>query len=139
MRKLLLAVAVTLGFAMLAHAVCDPRTTTCLTSLDVANTVTVSGLTNSGDSAITGNQTVTGTLGVTGVTTLSAALVPWPRTIAQLGALIPGTTGQLVVCSDCIRSAICLSSGSVKAGSWVIATATGTMAGTTFSGFPHCQ
>lgn len=61
------------------------------------------------------------------------------QTIAQLNALTPDTTGQFLGCSDCTQSAICISSGSVSPGQWVILTSTGTFVGTTWSGFQHCR
>ena len=60
-------------------------------------------------------------------------------TLAQINSLTPDATGQLVLCSNCTRSTVCVSSGSVNPGSWVIAVATGTFGGTTFSGLQHCQ
>lgn len=63
----------------------------------------------------------------------------WNQTIAQIDQLLPVTTGQLIICSNCVRSAICVSSGTLSKGSWVIAVATGTTTGTTYSGFAHCQ
>jgi hypothetical protein len=68
MQKVLLAVAVTLGLAALAHATCDTRTQTCFTSIDVSGAASVGSMTNSG------NSTVGGTLAVTGATTLTAVL-----------------------------------------------------------------
>lgn len=61
------------------------------------------------------------------------------NTIAVLNTLIPDTTGQLIGCTDCIQSPVCISSGNVNAGSWVILVATGVFVGSTFSGLPHCQ
>lgn len=63
-------------------------------------------------------------------------------TIAQLNALLPDTTNQVVGCSDCTRAAICTSSGSHptnSVGAWVVPIATGTFVGSTYSGLPHCQ
>ena|SRR5688572_3710149 len=60
------------------------------------------------------------------------------RTLAQINALTPDTTGQMVLCINCTRSAVCVSSG-VTNGAWVIAVTSGTRTGATFSGFDHCQ
>lgn len=109
-------------------------------SLTLAGDVVVDGATT-----LTGNVAVTGTLGVTGATTqtgalaLGAGFTPWLRTLAQIDALTADTTGQLVVCSDCTRSAICISSGSVTSGAFVVLVETGTFAGSTFSGLAHCE
>jgi len=149
MRKLLLAVlAVTLGLTGPAHAVCNPITTTCYTAIDVSGNATVGSLTNTGASAVTGNQTVTGNQAVTGTltvtgavsqstTTFTGAFLPWPKTIAQLNALTSGTTGQIVSCTDCTKSGICISSGTTAPGAWVVAVvSTNTGAGYTTI---HCQ
>ncbi len=66
-------------------------------------------------------------------------LISPTKTIAQLNVLIPDATGQIIACTDCVVSSLCISSGSVVAGSWVILVATGAFAGSTWSGFPHCQ
>ena len=60
------------------------------------------------------------------------------KTVAQFNALTPVTTGQLFMCSDCTRSTLCVSSG-VLTGAWVVAVATGTFAGSSWSGLQHCQ
>lgn len=47
-------------------------------------------------------------------------------TLAQINALTPATTGQIAFCSNCTSSSLCVSSGSVAAGSFVsISSATG--------------
>lgn len=48
-------------------------------------------------------------------------------TIAQINALTPDTTGQMVYCSDCAYATICISTGadSGRVGAWV-AVSTGT-------------
>lgn len=135
MKKLLLAVVVaTLGFVGRAHAVCDPRTTTCLTGLEVTGTSTVTGT-----SAIVGNQTVSGNQTIAGTLQLSAPSSPFTRTIAQINALTASTTYQTVTCTDCVRSATCISTGSVNAGSWVVTVNTGSFVGAGLIGFTHCQ
>lgn len=50
------------------------------------------------------------------------------RTIAQIDALTADVTNQILVCSDCVESKICVSTGSVNAGSWVVASGTATAA-----------
>jgi hypothetical protein len=87
----------------------------------------------------TGTLQVDGRSTLTGRTTLGAPLTPYIRTLAQLNALTPDTTYQFVICSDCTRSAIAIASGSVNAGSWVIAVATGPFVGSTLSGLQHIQ
>lgn len=59
-------------------------------------------------------------------------------TKAQINALTPDTTGQIVGCSDCTQSAICIST-SVVVGGWVVPVSTGTFVGSLWSGFTHCQ
>ena len=121
MKRLFVALAVTLGlagFAGLAHAVCDSRTTTCLTAVETS-----------------GNATVGGTLTVTGASTLSAPFKPYSRTIAQLNALAPSSVGTFVFCSNCTRSALCVSTGTA-AGAWAITVSTDAVPGYTSI---HCQ
>lgn len=74
----------------------------------------------------------------TGASIEGAGLSLTSRTIAQLNAQAPARVGQLVMCSDCTRSAVCVSSGT-SAGAYVILTATGPFAGATYSGIQHCQ
>jgi hypothetical protein len=87
----------------------------------------------------TGTFQVDGRSTLTGRTTMGAPTTLYLRTLAQLNALTADTTGQLVVCTDCTRSALAISSGSVNAGSWVIAVATGPFVGSTWSGLQHIQ
>lgn len=47
------------------------------------------------------------------------------KTSAQMNAYAPSKTGQLVYCSDCLQSAICVATGTA-AGAWVVPTATST-------------
>lgn len=101
-------------------------------NLTVQSSMTVTGV-----SAFTGSVTANGTVSLS-TTTFTGGVLLMSRTIAQLNTLTSGTTGQLILCSDCVRSAICVSSGTSN-GAWVIAVATGTTTGTTFSGFAHCQ
>ncbi len=42
----------------------------------------------------------------------------FPRTLAQLNALTPGTTGQIAFCSDCTYTKLVISSGT-GTGAWV--------------------
>lgn len=118
---------------------------TKFTNLEVTGTATFDGaVTESGAVTSTGNNTATGTLTRTNTTTLSTTTftggyTPWQRTLAQLNALTASTTGQIIACSDCTTAAICISSGSVSAGSWVVAVATGSFVGSGWSGLPHCK
>lgn len=66
-------------------------------------------------------------------------IVMFPYTISQINNLKADTTGQMVLCSDCTQSTICVSSGSVNNGSWVVIAASGPFAGATYSGMPHCR
>lgn len=50
------------------------------------------------------------------------------KTIAQIEALTADTTNQFVVCSDCVEARVCISSGSVNPGSWIVLAATATAA-----------
>lgn len=45
-----------------------------------------------------------------------------PQTIAQINVLTPDTTGQVVTCSDCAYSALCVSTGadSGRIGAFVV-------------------
>jgi len=65
--------------------------------------------------------------------TAAAPITPWSRTSTQVNSLAATTTGQILFCSNCTRSFVCVSSG-VVAGSWVVAVETGTMTSPT-----HCQ
>lgn len=49
-----------------------------------------------------------------------AALSMWPRTLAQLNALTPSTTGQIAFCSNCNTTSLVISSGT-SVGAWVAA------------------
>lgn len=65
---------------------------------------------------------------VTTTTSLTVNQLPTlpSLTLTQLNALTPATTGQIVFCSNCTSSSLCVSSGSVAAGSFVaISSATG--------------
>jgi hypothetical protein len=91
-------------------------------------------------STFTGTETHNGTANFNGATVMAApsvtgALTLYSRTIAQLNALAPGTTGQIVFCSNCAQSGICVSSG-VVAGAWVVPTSTATVPAYTSI---HCQ
>ena len=56
-------------------------------------------------------------------------IMPLSQTVTQIGALTAQTTGQFLYCSNCTRSYLCVSSGTVNPGAWVVAVETGTMAG----------
>lgn len=65
MKKLLLAVLIaTLGYVVTAHAVCDHRTTTCFTNVDVSGTLSTAS-SNITTSPLTASD-VNATYGVTG-------------------------------------------------------------------------
>lgn len=116
-------------------------------NMSVAGTSTVTG-----NSTITGNLAVTGTASVTGATTLTGGVTqstttmtggfnPWSRTLAQLNALLPSTTYQFMVCSDCVMTHVCISSGSnpnTSIGAWTVLQSTSPTAALTLT-IPHCQ
>lgn len=56
----------------------------------------------------------------------------WSRTLTQINTLTPTTTGQILYCSNCANSQVCVSSG-ILAGAWVAVSS-----GTT-SGVQHCN
>ena len=82
-----------------------------------------------------GNVEIAGTLSVTGAVTNSGTVSLYSRTITQINSLAPTAVGQLLYCSDCVRSAICVSSGTA-AGAWVVAVSTAT---TPAYNTLHCQ
>lgn len=57
-------------------------------------------------------------------------------TVAQMNALTSDTTGQVILVSDATQSRLCISSGTVNPGAWVVASATGVFAG---ASYPHCR
>lgn len=61
-----------------------------------------------------------------------------PRTLAAINALTVDSAGQLVGCSDCIRTAMCVSSGATT-GAFVVPVGTGTFVGANYSGLQHCS
>lgn len=128
MKKYLLAFLIGLGFVGVSYSAA-----TKFTNLEVTGTTTLTG-------AVTraGNETATGST-VLSSTTFTGGATLTSRTIAQINALTSTTTGQMLLCSDCTRSPICISSGSVNAGSFVVIAGTGAFAGSTFSGLSHCQ
>jgi hypothetical protein len=62
-----------------------------------------------------------------------------PVTLAAINVLTADATGQVVACTDCVQASLCISSGSVNPGAFVILVGTGTFNGTTWSGLPHCR
>lgn len=73
-----------------------------------------------------------------GDTTQTGSLSVGSKTVAQINAATPSAVGNILLCSDCTRSAVCVSSGTGR-GAYVIIAATGTFVGGTFSGLSHCQ
>lgn len=57
------------------------------------------------------------------------------KTTAAVGTTTPKRAGQLLYCSDCTTSRLCISSGTVQ-GAWVVGIATGPFTAGTY---PHCQ
>lgn len=57
----------------------------------------------------------------------------YSRTLTQINALLPSTTAQIVYCSNCVNSSVCVSSG-ILTGAWVSTMSSGTVAGV-----PHCN
>lgn len=58
------------------------------------------------------------------------------KTLAQMNALTSDTTGQMLYVSDAVQSRVCVSSGTVNPGAWVVGVATGAFTAATY---PHCQ
>lgn len=89
MRKLLMAVAVTLGLAALAHADCDSRTTTCLTNLDVSGSLTtgVCSCSNISTTTLTG-----ATINVTTLNVATATVSGVQGLRMAQPSIVPGTT-----------------------------------------------
>lgn len=60
--------------------------------------------------------------------TASGGFGLWSRTVVQLQALTPSTTGQVVYCSNCTTAGgagtICVSTGSTNVYQWVLSTGT---------------
>lgn len=50
--------------------------------------------------------------------TASAPVTLFSRTLTQINALTPVSTGQILYCSNCVNSQVCVSSG-VLTGAWV--------------------
>ena len=69
-------------------------------------------------------------------TTTTATVTQFPAlpslTLAQLQALTPSTTGQIVSCSNCVRSEVCVSSGTTQ-NAWTVFAETGTMTSSTLT------
>lgn len=96
MRKLLLAVAVTLGVVRLAQATCD-TTTTCFTALDVSGNTAVGSLTVSGTAALTGVlNTATSTPYAIKFSSVTAAVPAGSPSAANILAV---TTGSVLYIS----------------------------------------
>jgi hypothetical protein len=60
------------------------------------------------------------------------------KTLAQINALTPDAFGQMVACSDCTQTTVCISSGTGRGG-FVLLVSTGGFVGATWGGMPHCQ
>jgi len=94
------------------------------------------------DLLVDNTSTFTGVATFNGATTMAAPtftgpVLPYARTLAQINSLTSGTTNQIVVCSDCVMSHICISSGTTAGGQWTVPTAT---APATTGAVPlHCQ
>ncbi len=54
------------------------------------------------------------------------------KTLTQINAYAPSAAGEIVFCSNCTRTAICVSTGTAI-GAWVVGVESGTMASPT-----HC-
>lgn len=74
-----------------------------------------------------------------GTITVDGGLGLWNQTLAQMNALIPDTTGQVIFVSDAVSSKLCVSTGAASVtntGAWVMAVATGAFTAATY---PHCN
>lgn len=79
-------------------------------------TAFITTLTNGGNATVGGNLSVTGTTTLSSTVTASAPIGLFIGTGAQIAALAPSTTGQIMYNSD--RKTVCVSTG-VLAGAWV--------------------
>lgn len=80
------------------------------TNVTVLGTLTVTGTTTfTGASLFSSSITVRGSITMPPVTGL---------TIAQLSALTPTTTGQIVFCTNCVNTLLVISTGSTIGGQW---------------------
>lgn len=161
-----LALFVAAGFLVMANApalraACAGSDVQCFTvggsqvyKLDSSGNETVAGDVSIGDDlVVTDDANVTdalvvgGALSVTGASTHTGAVTqsttsftggfaPYARTLAQMNALTATTTGQVIFVSDALQSRLCVSSGSVNAGSWVVSAASSPF---TLATMPHCQ
>lgn len=128
MRKLLIAVAVTLGFAALARATCDSRTTTCFTNVDISGALTT-GSSNITTSPLTASD-VAATYGVTAatITTTGAATIggvintasgtPYAIKFSSKTAAVPTGTPSATGILAVDNSNLLYISTSTNAGGW---------------------
>jgi hypothetical protein len=124
MRQGLLVLLSCIAFVQLTDAAPTKFTDVQARDVTVTRDLTVQDdLSVTDDVAVTGDLTASGAVSLS-TTAFTGALLPWPRTLAQINALRSGTTGQMVLCSDCTRSKLCVSTGTVTAGAWVVAVAT---------------
>lgn len=89
-------------------------------------------ITTAGNVTAAGSVTAGGALSGTTITA-SGVFTPVPKTSAQVTALTPTAANQMILCTDCTRSRVCISSGTGQ-GAWVVSIETGTMATPT-----HCS
>lgn len=87
-------------------------------------------LVNDGSLTYRYSNAVIGT--TTSLTVLQFPVLP-SATLAQLNALTASATGQIVYCSNCVNSQLCVSSGTLGVGAWV-AVSSGAA-----TGVQHCQ
>ena|SRR5271165_1983677 len=57
-------------------------------------------------------------------------------TVVQMNLLTPAYTGEIIFCSNCLQSALCVSSGTTTGG-WTVIAGTSTVGGGSLLG--HCQ
>lgn len=74
---------------------------------------------------------VTGT-GTAALQAGGAPLTLYSRTLAQIGALTPATTGQILFCSNCTNTPVVVSTGSTVRGQWAGVFASTTSGNTSF-------
>lgn len=119
MKTLLAALAaLSISANLWAAATQDSRTKTTFTNI-----------------VVTGTAEVDGALTVDGLATHNGPILPYSRTLAQINALAATSAGQIVVCSNCTSTKICVSSGT-SAGAWTLLQSSATEAGV----LPvHCQ
>ncbi len=102
MKKLLLAAVLAVLALKIAHAVCDSRTTSCFTAVDVSGALTTGSLSNAGATTLTGTLTA-GTIAVSTITISGSqglrlgTVAATTSTPAAAGILIRNSSNELYI------------------------------------------